>query len=155
LRTRFPGDDFDDLMRGMDFLLPRGSVDPQRLAISGGLVAAWALGHTDRFHAVVARRPIADWAAEAATGADGMRRATQSMGAMPWEDAEQYTKHSPLYFASAFRSPTLVIAGEGDPGSEELYFALQSREVDSALIRIPAGAGVMELEAELAWLARP
>ena len=159
LRTRFPGDDFDDLMRGVDFVLSKGYIDPQRLTVSGGLVAAWALGHTDRFQAAVARRPIMDWVTDVATSSDGARHAAEWMGAMPWDDADQYVKHSPIYFARTFQTPTLVLAGDPDPGSDELYFALQSRRVESALVRLPGRAGargtlVMELEAELAWLGR-
>jgi acylaminoacyl-peptidase len=40
IRSRFPGDDFDDLMRGVDAVIARGFIDPERLAIRGGLLAA-------------------------------------------------------------------------------------------------------------------
>ena len=53
IRSRFPGDDFDDIMRGVDYLISKGTIDPARLSISGGLLAAWAIGHTERFHAAV------------------------------------------------------------------------------------------------------
>ena len=159
LPTRFPGDDFDDLMSGVDYVISKRSADPHRLSLSGGLVAAWALGHTGRFHAAVARRPIADWLTHVATSAEGAAHAAQWMGAMPWEDPDQYVKHSPVYFAGAFQTPTLVIAGERDAGSEQIYFALQSKKIESALLRLPGGEKpgrrVMELEAELAWLGRP
>src|SRR6185503_7745983 len=56
LKTRYPGDDFDDLMRGVDFLAAKDYVDPGRIAVAGGLVAAWAIGHTDRFSAATVRR---------------------------------------------------------------------------------------------------
>ena len=47
---------------------------------------------------------------------------------MPWDDPDQYVKHSPIYFAGNFRTPTLVLASDPDPGAEELYFALQARK---------------------------
>jgi len=157
LPSRYPGDDFDDVMRGVDAVIAKGYVDSQRLTIVGGLVAAWAIGHTDRFHAAVALRPVADWMTNVATKPDGARRAQEWMGGMPWDDPEQYWKHSPVYFAKNFKTPTLVIAGEADVESEELYFALQNRKVDSALLR--AGGGkpsdwILELDAVLAWLKR-
>ena len=33
---------------------------------------------------------------------------------MPWDDPDQYVKHSPVYFARNFKTPTLVITGEAD-----------------------------------------
>ena len=158
IRSRFPGDDFDDLMRGVDHLIARGYIDPGRLAISGGLLAAWAIGHTARFHAAVVHHAIADWVTDVAHAPDGIYRAAAWMGAMPWDDPDQYVKHSPVYFAGNFRTPTLVIAGAADPGAEELYFALQAKKVDSALLRL-GGEGrpsqvILGWEATLAWLER-
>ncbi len=71
IRSRFPGDDFDDLMRGLDHLIVNGFIDPAKLTIQGGLLAAWAIGHTARFHAAIAIHPIADWATEVASAPDG------------------------------------------------------------------------------------
>jgi dipeptidyl aminopeptidase/acylaminoacyl peptidase len=155
LRTRYPGDDYDDLMRGADFVLAKGYIDPARMAVSGGLLAAWTIGHTNRFHAAIVRRPIVDWATDVATSPDGPRRASEWMGAMPWDDPDQYIRHSPLYFAAGFETPTLILAGDRDPESDELYFALLQRKVESALVRLPEGnpaARVIELETILGWL---
>jgi dipeptidyl aminopeptidase/acylaminoacyl peptidase len=158
LRTRFPGDDYDDLMRGVDLVVSKGFVDPKRLAVVGGLLAAWTIGHTDRFRGAVARRPVADWVTDVATRPDGAHRASAWMGAMPWEDPDQYLKHSPIFFAQNFKTPTLVLAGDPDPGSDELYFALQARKVDSALARVGTdekpSEWILELDTILAWLKR-
>ncbi|MBZ5624073.1 MAG: S9 family peptidase [Acidobacteriia bacterium] len=158
LHSRFPGDDYDDLMRGVDALVQKGSIDPKRLTVVGGLLAAWTIGHSDRFRAAVARRPVADWVADVATAPDGYHRAMAWMGAMPWEDPDQYWKHSPVFFAQNFKTPTLVLAGDSDPGSEELYFALRARRVDSALVRMGASEKpsdwILELETILGWLTR-
>jgi dipeptidyl aminopeptidase/acylaminoacyl peptidase len=156
LRTRFPGDDFDDLMRGVDAALAKGGIDPQRIFLSGGLLAAWAIGHTDRFRAAVICRPIADWTSAVSLTRDGYRRAAAWMGALPWDDPDQYTKHSPLFFAQNFKTPALVIGG--DAQARELFFALQARKVDAALAPLPddgkPGTAVLELETKLAWLTR-
>ena len=84
-------------------LIAKGYVDPARVSIAGGLVAAWAIGHTPRFHRAVIRRAIADWLTDVAHAPDGLHRAAAWMGAMPWEDPEQYVKHSPVYFAGEFQ----------------------------------------------------
>ena len=152
LPSRLPGDDYDDLMRGVDFLLAKGYIDPQKLVVSGGLLAAWAIGHTDRFAAAVARRPVVNWATYVSHAPDGMRRAMDWMGSMPWDDPDQYTRRSPIFFAKNFKTPTLILAGEGDAESEELYFALRARKVKAALVRL--GDEVTNLETMLAWMGQ-
>ena len=151
LRTRYPGDDFDDLMRGVDAAVAKGYVDPARVHIAGGLVAAWAIGHTGRFRSAIARHPIVDWTSDVAVASDGPRRAAEWMGAMPWDDPDQYTKHSPIYSAGNFKTPTLILAAEHDPEADELYFALRQRKVEAALVRLPASP-VLQLQSILAWL---
>ncbi|MCU1232978.1 MAG: peptidase prolyl oligopeptidase active site domain protein [Candidatus Solibacter sp.] len=136
IRSRYPGDDFDDLLRGVDAVIAKGFIDPAKLTIKGGLLAAWAIGHTTRFHAAIAVRPIADWATEITSAPDGLYRAATLMGAMPWDDPDQYVKHSPLYFAAHFQTPTLVISTGRDPGSDQLVFALQARNVESRRLRL-------------------
>ena len=158
IRSRFPGDDFDDLMGGVDHLIAKGYIDPARLSISGGLLAAWAIGHTDRFRSAVVRHAVADWLTDVAHAPDGIQHAAAWMGAMPWDDPQKYVQHSPVYFAGNFRTPTLVLAGDNDPGAEELYFALQARKVDSALVRLgeeerPSRV-ILEWEAMLGWLEK-
>jgi len=159
LHSALPGDDFDDLMKAVDQAVSKGFVDSNRMAVLGGLLAAWTIGHTGRFQAAVARHPVADWLTDVATASDGSLRARDWRGTLPWDDPDQYWKHSPVYFAKAIRTPTLVLAGDPDPESDELYFALQHLKVDFALVRIkPAGKPsewVLELDATLAWLARP
>jgi dipeptidyl aminopeptidase/acylaminoacyl peptidase len=156
LRSRYPGDDADDLLRGVDFAVSQGYIDTKHLAVCGGLVAAWIISHTDRFSAAALRDPVADWMTDIATQPDSLRRAASWMGAMPWDDSDQYVKHSPVYFARNFKTPTLVI-GDG-PEAEEMIFALQTRKVDSALLRLPQqgapSVNVLALEAELAWIGR-
>jgi dipeptidyl aminopeptidase/acylaminoacyl peptidase len=156
LRTRYPGDDADDLLRGVDYAAAKEFIDAKHLAVSGGVVAAWIIGHTDRFSAAVLRDPIADWLIDIATQPDGLRRAASWMGAMPWDEPDQYVKHSPVYFARNFQTPTLVLGDS--PAADEMDFALRSRKVDSALVRVPVAGGpavnVLELEAELAWIGR-
>lgn len=147
LRTRNPGDDFDDLARGVDATVAKGYVDPQRVAISGGLVAAWAIGHSTRFCKAVARRPVVDWAA-------APERAAAALGVEAWDEPELYTKRSPIYYAQSFRTPTLVLAGQAsDAQAEMLYRALRSRGVEAALVRLN-GDPVLELQTIAGWLEK-
>ena len=147
LATQIPGDPADDVLRAVD-RAATGAIDPRRVALAGGTTAAWLLGHSDRFSAVVTRHPVVDWL----TFPDAPRW----MRALPWDDPELYWKHSPVFYAPAYKAPTLVIARRNDPQSEELYRALQSRPVDSAMVRLGDGpaAAVQEIEAVEAWVAR-
>jgi dipeptidyl aminopeptidase/acylaminoacyl peptidase len=157
LSTRNPGDDADDLLRGVDAAAAKAYIDTRRIMLSGGLVAAWILGHSDRFASAVLRAPIADRAAEIALAPDALRRAASEMGALPWEDPAQYWQHSPIYFAGGFKTPTLIVSRAGDMQGRELYFALQTRKVESALVELPpdqASFAEAELEAEIAWLKK-
>ena len=83
-------------------------------------------------------------------------RAAPWIGAMPWEDPEQYVRHSPIYFARNWKTPTLLLAGDRDPQADEFYLALQQRKVDSVMVRVPdsgkPSGRVLEMESTLAWL---
>jgi acylaminoacyl-peptidase len=154
LHTRFPGDDADDLLHGVDFVVSKGYIDDKRIAVAGGLVAAWLIGHTDRFSAAVTTRPTVDWTADVLLSPDGALRAKNWMGGWPWEDPDQYLKHSPVFFAPNFKTPTLVLAGDRDLESEELFAALRLRNVKTEMARLgdKPSERVMALEATLAWL---
>jgi len=154
LHTRFPGDDAEDLLKGVDYLLAKGYIDQKRIYVTGGLVAAWIIGHSERFNAAVLRRPIADWTADVMLSPEGEYRASHWMGGWPWDDPEQYIKHSPIFFAANFKTPTLVLAGESDLESEELYSALRQRGVKSALVRLGDNPKdqVLALQATVGWL---
>lgn len=60
------GRDLDDILRGIDHLVARGLVDPDRVAIQGhsqgGYLATLAAGlHSDRFRAAIASAPVTNW----------------------------------------------------------------------------------------------
>src|SRR6185436_4102962 len=65
IQYRYPGDDYKDLMAGVDEVVKRGYVDPNRLGVTGGsgggLLTNWTITQTQRFKAAVSQRDIADW----------------------------------------------------------------------------------------------
>ena len=134
-------------MRGVDAAIAKGIVDAEQVSIEGGLLAAWGIGHTARFRRAVARRPVVDWAVD--LGRAG------PMGAMPWEDPDQFVKRSPLFSAQNFRTPTLILAPEVDAQADQLYRALQARKVGVEFVRWEGerpSERVVELEAVLGWV---
>jgi dienelactone hydrolase len=108
LRTRDPGDDFNDLMAGVDYLVHQGLVDPERVHIIGGLLAAWAIGQTDLFRSAVAVDPVVVY------------------GAAP--------DRSPIFYTGQFHTPTLVIDRGAGTGASDLYSALRARRIEAALV---------------------
>ena len=67
IQYHYPGDDYKDLMAGVDEVLKRGYIDANRLGVTGGsgggLLTNWTITQTQRFKAAVSQRDIADWSA--------------------------------------------------------------------------------------------
>jgi dipeptidyl aminopeptidase/acylaminoacyl peptidase len=67
---------------------------------------------------------------------------------MPWTNRDVYLKHSPIWYAKNFKTPTLVIHGEFDfrvrtEQGEQMFTALQKQGVPSAYAWFPdEGHGV-------------
>lgn len=146
IHTHYPGDDYKDLMAGVDKMVEKGYIDPKKLCVTGGsgggLLTAWTIGHTDRFAAAVSQYPVTDWITQAGTADGGYTHSALWMKTLPWDDPKQFIEHSPIFFAKNFKTPTMVITGEADrrtpiAESEELYFALKAQKVPAVLVRVP------------------
>ncbi len=61
----YPDLAYDDLMLGVNEVIGRGWVDTTRIYVggcsAGGMLRAWAIGHTNRFAAAAVRCPVTDW----------------------------------------------------------------------------------------------
>jgi dipeptidyl aminopeptidase/acylaminoacyl peptidase len=146
IHTKYPGDDYTDLMKGVDQMIAKGYIDPKKLCVTGGsgggLLTAWTIGHTDRFAAAVSQYPVTNWITQAGTADGGYVHSALWLKAFPWDQPQQFLEHSPIYYAKNFKTPTMVITGEADlrtpiAESEELYFALKAQKVPSVLVRVP------------------
>ena len=172
IHHNYPGEDYDDLMSGVDKVIARGYIDEKNLFVTGGsgggVLSAWIVGKTDRFAAAVVAKPVINWASWALT-ADMSAFGTQYWFAdMPWENPEAYWARSPLSLVGNVTTPTALLTGEQDhrtpiAESEQYYQALRLRQIDSALIRIPEAshgiAGrpshlIAKVDNILAWFAR-
>ncbi|WP_415909441.1 prolyl oligopeptidase family serine peptidase [Oleiharenicola sp. Vm1] len=136
---------FEDIMRSTDYLLDRfKNLDPQRLAAAGasygGYMAAWVLGHTDRFKAIIDHAGVNDSYAQYAT--DVPHGFPEVMGGKPWDNLEGMQRQNPMFYAKNFKTPTLVLHGEIDyrvpyGNGLELYGVLQAMGVPSRLVVFP------------------
>jgi dipeptidyl aminopeptidase/acylaminoacyl peptidase len=136
---------FEDVMAGTDYVLSRyPNIDPQRIAAAGasygGYMAAWILGHTDRFKAIIDHAGVNNSYSQFAT--DVPHGFAMVMGGTPWGDVDGMQRHNPMFYARNFRTPTLVIHGELDyrvpyGNGLELYGVLQAQGVPSRLVVFP------------------
>jgi dipeptidyl aminopeptidase/acylaminoacyl peptidase len=145
----YPGDDFDDLMSGVDAVLGRGYVDPDNLFVTGGsgggVLTAWIVGRTNRFRAAVSAKPVINWYSFVLTADMYPFFARYWFPGPPWDNAEHYLKRSPLSLVGKVTTPTMLLTGEVDhrtpiSEAEQFYQALKLRKVDTALVRIPGAS---------------
>lgn len=172
IHHNYPGQDYDDLMSGVDAAIARGFVDENALYVTGGsgggVLSAWIVGKTDRFKAAVVAKPVIDWLSFALTADGAPFYSMYWFEKEPWEDPTSYWARSPLSLVGNVTTPTALLTGEADlrtpiSQSEEYYLALKMRKVDTALIRVPEAshgiAGrpshlIAKVDNILAWFAR-
>ncbi len=146
IQYHYPGDDFKDLMAGVDELIKRGYVDEKHMGVTGGsgggLLTDWVVGHTDRFAAAASQRDIASWAAWWYS-ADFTLFQSQWFRKPPFEDPEDYTARSPITYINNVKTPLMLILGDADyrtppdAGGEEMFRALKYRRVPTVMVRFP------------------
>jgi dipeptidyl aminopeptidase/acylaminoacyl peptidase len=146
IQHRYPGDDYKDLMAGVDELVKRGWVDTRRMGVTGGsgggLLTNWVIGHTDRFAAAVAQRDIANWA-DWWYAADFTFFQENWFKHPPFDDPEDYRKRSPITYVKNVKTPTMFVLGDADSrtpaeaGGDQMFRALKYRKIPTAMVRFP------------------
>jgi dienelactone hydrolase len=140
-------EEWTDILTGIDLLIAHGVADPDRLGIGGwshgGFMAAWAVGHTDRFAAAMVGAGISDWGMLAATGEWGVFEAALG-GSTGWEGTgpHRHDALSPISYASAIRTPVLIAHGADDTNvppsqAEYLHRALRRFGVEHEYVVYP------------------
>jgi len=146
IQYRYPGDDYKDLMAGVDELLKKGYVDSTRLGVTGGsgggLLTNWTITQTPRFKAAVAQRDIADWYAFWFTADFTLFQPTWFRNA-PWEDPQDFAARSPITHVANVTTPLMLILGDQDyrtppvDGGEMMFRALKYRKIPTVMVRFP------------------
>jgi len=146
IQYHYPGDDYRDLMIGVDTLVGRGYVDPQRLGVTGGsgggLLTNWIVGHTHRFAAAVSMRSIADWAAWWYT-ADFTLMTPSWFREPPFRDPQDYARRSPITYVDQVTTPLMLIEGEADSrtpsgaGGMTMFRALKALHKTTVMVSFP------------------
>jgi dipeptidyl aminopeptidase/acylaminoacyl peptidase len=146
IQYHYPGDDYRDLMAGVDELLKRGYVDKNKLAVTGGsgggVLTDWTITHTDRFAAAASQRDISNWASWWYTADFTLFQPTW-FKAPPFEDPEDYNNRSAITFVKNIHTPVLFVLGESDyrtpqdSGGEQLFRALKYLKRSTAMAVFP------------------
>jgi dipeptidyl aminopeptidase/acylaminoacyl peptidase len=156
-----------DVMAGIAALEKQGFIDESRIAVSGwsygGYMTSWLIGH---YHI---------WKTAVSGAAPNSRVNTYNLsdynvterfarGGSPWkrEYAKAYEEQSPITYAGAITTPTLILHDTGDPrvpitNSYEMYHALKDNGVAVKFIAIPTaghdpGDPVHESDQARTWL---
>jgi dipeptidyl aminopeptidase/acylaminoacyl peptidase len=134
--------DMWDVMSGVNSLIARGIVDPNKLGSmgwsEGGYISAFLTTHTDRFKAISVGAGISDWTTYY-VNTDITPFTLQYLHANPWDDLAVYAKTSPMTTIKQAKTPTLIQHGSVDkrvppPNGFELYRGLQDQHVPTRLI---------------------
>ena len=146
IQYHYPGDDFKDLMAGVDELIARGWVDPEKLGVTGGsgggVLTNWTVGHTDRFKAAVSQRSIADWTGFWYT-ADFSQFTPFWFRGAPWQQEADFKERSPITYIERVHTPLMLIEGEADfrtppaDGGEQMFRALKYLRRPVVMVRFP------------------
>jgi dipeptidyl aminopeptidase/acylaminoacyl peptidase len=146
IQYHYPGDDFKDLMAGVDEVLKRGYIDAKKLGVTGGsgggLLTNWVIGHTDRFAAAVSQRDIASWS-DWWYSADFTLYQPSWFKAPPFRDPQDYVQRSPITYIENVKTPLMLILGEADyrtppgAGGEEMFRALKFLRRPVIMVRFP------------------
>ncbi len=152
LYHNYPGNDYDDVMDGVDYCIQKGLAHEDRLFVTGGsaggIMTAWIVGKNNRFKAAAVVKPVVNWISKTLTSDNYFEYANSRFPGQPWENFEDYWHFSPLSLVAHVETPTLVMVGMDDlrtPPSEakQLYHALKLRKVPTVLVEIPeAGHGI-------------
>ena len=172
IHHNYPGQDYDDLISGVDAVMERGFIDESQLFVTGGsgggVLTAWIVGNTDRFAAAVVAKPVINWISESLYSDIHRTVPGYWFEKYAWEDPEEYWRRSPLSLVGNVSTPTMLLTGESDhrtpmPESEQYYQALKLRKIDSALVRVPEASHgiasrpshqIAKVDNILAWFAK-
>jgi dipeptidyl aminopeptidase/acylaminoacyl peptidase len=149
IHTNYPGQDYDDLMSGVDYVIKKGIIDENNLFVAGGsgggTLSAWIIGHTNRFKAAVICKPIVNWVSFVLYGDEPDYWGKYMLNGFPWDQPERYLKLSPVSYVKNITTPAMLLSGEDDyrvpiAEIEQFFTALKMNKVETCMVRIK-GAG--------------
>ncbi len=172
LYHNYPGEDYNDVMDGVDAVIKKGYIAKDQLFVTGGsaggIMTAWMIGKNNRFRAAAVVKPVMNWISKTLVADNYYGYANSRYPGQPWENPEAYWKFSPLSLVGNIQTPTLVMVGTSDlrtplSESKQLYHALKLRKIETALVEVPGAFHfianrpsqlITKVEHVLAWFER-
>lgn len=168
------GKDYEDLMRAVDHVVAQGSVDPERMAVTGGsyggYMTNWIVTRTDRFRCAISEVSISNLYNFFGTSDIGYLWGEKEWGGTPWNNEGELLARSPIRYVDRVNTPILLIAAESDlrcpiEQTEQFFVALKKLRKEVKFLRFPgeghtfgsAGkprARIERLQHILDWLRR-
>jgi len=139
------GEDFQDLMTGVDFLIKKKIIDKNKMAVRGwsygGILGGTTITKTTRFKAASLGAMVSDWTSEYGIGFNYDIRLWY-IGGTPWDNPDGYRSKSALTNASKVTTPTLLLHGGSDrtdTESQSLMFFTALKDMGKTVryIRFP------------------
>ncbi|RDY60038.1 alpha/beta hydrolase family protein [Flagellimonas nanhaiensis] len=149
LYNNYPGEDYNDVMDGVDHCIKMGIAHEDQLFVTGGsaggIMSAWIIGKNNRFEAAVVAKPVMNWISKTLVADNYFYYFNHRYPGQPWENFEGYWKFSPISLVGNVETPTMVMVGMDDlrtPPSEakQLYHALKLRKIETVLVEIPGAS---------------
>ncbi len=161
-----------DLEKGVDALIARGLVDPDRLGSlgwsNGGILTAELITRTRRYKAASIGAADVEWISDWGSVDFGAAFDNYYFGGPPWERLDHYIQKSPFFRLDAVTTPTIAYTGTADRSvpphqSWSLFRALQQiGKAPTRLVLFPNESHSLldpahqrrKIEEELAWFDR-
>ena len=172
LYHNYPGEDYIDVMDGVDYLIENGFGHEEKLYVTvgsaGGIMTAWIIGKNNRFKAAAVIKPVVNWISKTLVADNYFSYANTRFPGQPFENFNEYWGFSPLSLVKNIKTPTMVMVGMEDlrtPPSEskQLYHALKIRKIPTILVEIPGASHniskkpsnlISKISNIIAWLDR-
>ncbi len=107
-----------DILSGVDHLIKKGMVDPEKLAVAGwsnGAILTIALiTKTHRFKVAAPGAGDVNWTSDYGNCMFGPQFDELYFGGTPWDNTETYIRKSPIFKATAIETPTIIFFGTED-----------------------------------------
>ena len=100
LYHNYPGEDYIDVMDGVNYLIEKGYAHEDKLYVTGGsaggIMTSWIIGKNNRFKAAAVIKPVVNWISKTLVADNYFSYANTRFPGQPYENFNEYWSFSPL-----------------------------------------------------------
>jgi dipeptidyl aminopeptidase/acylaminoacyl peptidase len=130
-----------DIMSGVDLVIKKYNIDPDRMAVRGwswgGVSTGYLITHVHRFKAASAGAGVYNWAAETGPGFN-FDVGLWYIGGTPWDNPKEWAKRSAITYVKNVKTPTILFHGGRDTTSsvnQSLMYFTALRDIGKIPVR--------------------